>query len=139
MDEHIKISILCQIYGKLLTEKQMSVLNDYYNEDLSLSEIAQNRNISRQAVRDLIQKGEEKLFEYEKVLKIMENNNKNQKTLQIVFSKLSELENNVSDKKAIKILNEVQKELRHIAKDEWRNCEWLLKGYQKGFKNLQEN
>ena len=107
MDEHIKI--------KLLTEKQMSVLNDYYNEDLSLSEIAQNRNISRQAVRDLIQKGEEKLFEYEKVLKIMENNNKNQKTLQIVFSKLSELENNVSDKKAIKILNEVQKELRHIA------------------------
>ena len=135
MDEHIKISILCQIYGKLLTEKQMSVLNDYYNEDLSLSEIAQNRNISRQAVRDLIQKGEEKLFEYEKVLKIMENNNKNQKTLQIVFSKLSELENNVSDKKAIKILNEVQKEL----KDEWRNCEWLLKGYQKGFKNLQEN
>ena len=134
MDEHIKISILCQIYGKLLTEKQMSVLNDYYNEDLSLSEIAQNRNISRQAVRDLIQKGEEKLFEYEKVLKIMENNNKNQKTLQIVFSKLSELENNVSDKKAIKILNEVQKE-----KDEWRNCEWLLKGYQKGFKNLQEN
>lgn len=115
MDEHIKISILCQIYGKLLTEKQMSVLNDYYNEDLSLSEIAQNRNISRQAVRDLIQKGEEKLFEYEKVLKIMENNNKNQKTLQIVFSKLSELENNVSDKKATKILNEVQKELRHIA------------------------
>ena len=49
MDEHIKISILCQIYGKLLTEKQMSVLNDYYNEDLSLSEIAQNRNISRPA------------------------------------------------------------------------------------------
>ena len=87
MDEHIKISILCQIYGKLLTEKQMSVLNDYYNEDLSLSEIAQNRNISRQAVRDLIQKGEEKLFEYEKVLKIMENNNKNQKWF---FARISE-------------------------------------------------
>ena len=115
MDEHIKISVLCQIYGKLLTEKQYSVLNDYYNEDLSLSEIAQNRNISRQAVRDLIQKGEERLFEYEKVLKIMENNQKNEQRLQIVFSKLSELENNVSDKKAKKILNEVQKELKQIA------------------------
>ncbi len=115
MEEHIKLGILCQIYGKLLTEKQYSVLNDYYNEDLSLSEIAENRGISRQAVRDLIQKGEEKLFEYEKVLKIMENNQKNEQKLQIVFSKLSELENNVSDKKAKKILNEVQKELRQIA------------------------
>ena len=92
MEEHIKLGILCQIYGKLLTEKQYSVLNDYYNEDLSLSEIAENRGISRQAVRDLIQKGEEKLFEYEKVLKIMENNQKNEQKLQIVFSKLSELE-----------------------------------------------
>ena len=115
MEEHIKLGILCQIYGKLLTKKQYSVLNDYYNEDLSLSEIAENRGISRQAVRDLIQKGEEKLFEYEKVLKIMENNQKNEQKLQIVFSKLSELENNVSDKKAKKILNEVQKELRQIA------------------------
>lgn len=115
MEEHIKVGILCQIYGKLLTEKQYSVLNDYYNEDLSLSEIAENRDISRQAVRDLIQKGEEKLFEYEKVLKIMENNQKNEQKLQIVFSKLSELENNVSDKKAKKILNEVQKELKQIA------------------------
>ena len=115
MEEHIKLGILCQIYGKLLTKKQYSVLNDYYNEDLSLSEIAENRGISRQAVRDLIQKGEEKLFEYEKVLKIMENNQKNEQKLQIVFSKLSELENNVSDKKAKKILNEVQKELKQIA------------------------
>lgn len=57
MERHIEVSILWQIYGKLLTEKQYKVLNDYYNEDLSLSEIAQNNDISRQAVRDLIKKG----------------------------------------------------------------------------------
>ena len=47
MDKNIKMSILCQIYGKLLTEKQYQVLDDYYNNDLSLSEIAENLNITR--------------------------------------------------------------------------------------------
>ena len=65
MDKNIKISILCQIYGKLLTEKQYQVLDDYYNNDLSLSEIAENLNITRQAVRDNINKGQNKIFEYE--------------------------------------------------------------------------
>ena len=71
MDKNIKISILCQIYGKLLTEKQYQVLDDYYNNDLSLSEIAENLNITRQAVRDNIKKGENKLFEYEEKLNVM--------------------------------------------------------------------
>ena len=44
VDKNIKMSILCQIYGKLLTEKQYQVLDDYYNNDLSLSEIAENLN-----------------------------------------------------------------------------------------------
>ena len=40
MEEKVRISMLCQIYGKMLTEKQYEVINDYYNDDLSLSEIA---------------------------------------------------------------------------------------------------
>ena len=92
MEKHIEVSILWQIYGKLLTDKQYNVLNDYYNKDLSLSEIAEINKISRQGVRDIIMKGEAKLFDYEKKLKIME------KTQQIE-----------------KILNEVQKEVSFIA------------------------
>ena len=46
MEKHIEVSILWQIYGKLLTEKQYDVLNDYYNNDLSLSEIAENLGYS---------------------------------------------------------------------------------------------
>ena len=42
MEEKIKISMLIQTYGKLLTEKQEQILSDYYNNDLSLSEIAEN-------------------------------------------------------------------------------------------------
>ena len=71
MEEKVKISMLCQLYGKLLTKKQFEFIDDYYNNDLSLSEIAENHNITRQAVRDIIKKGEKKLFEYEEKLMFM--------------------------------------------------------------------
>ena len=54
MDKKIEISMLWQIYGALLTEKQKEYIDYYYNEDLSLAEIAQNDGITRQGVRDII-------------------------------------------------------------------------------------
>ena len=54
MEEKVKICMLSTFYGKLLTEKQYQFIDDYYNNDLSLSEIAENNNITRQAVRDII-------------------------------------------------------------------------------------
>ena len=111
MDKKIEISMLCQIYGKLLTEKQLEVLTDYYNNDLSLSEIAENNNITRQAVRDIIKKGENKLFEFEEKLKIMEKMMKQEKLLQEVLDELSKIQDVSSDKKVEKILNHVRKEL----------------------------
>ena len=71
MEKNVKISILLDIYGKLLTQKQYKLLDDYYNNDLSLSEIAENENITRQAVRDNLKKGENNLFEYEEKLGFM--------------------------------------------------------------------
>ena len=71
MEKKVEISMLWQIYGKLLTEKQNQLIDYYYNNDLSLSEIAENENITRQAVRDIIKKGERKLFEYEEKLLFM--------------------------------------------------------------------
>ena len=49
MERNVEISMLLQIYGKMLTDKQYELLNDYYNNDLSLSEIAENVGITRQA------------------------------------------------------------------------------------------
>ena len=65
MEKNVEISILYQLYGNLLSQKQFEFIDDYYNNDLSLSEIAENHGITRQAVRDVIQKGEKKLFYYE--------------------------------------------------------------------------
>ena len=115
MDKNIKMSILCQIYGKLLTEKQYQVINDYYNNDLSLSEIAENNNITRQAVRDIIKKGENKLFELEEKLTFMKKTLNQERKLQEILEELSKIETTSSDKKIEKILNHVREELSCLA------------------------
>ena len=111
MEKNVKVSMLCEIYGKLLTEKQLEILTDYYNNDLSLSEIAENNHISRQAVNDIIKKGECKLFDLEEKLLIMEKMMKQEKLLQEVLVELSKIEETSSDKQVEKILNHVRKEL----------------------------
>ena len=111
MDKNVKISILCDLYGKLLTKKQFEFLNDYYNNDLSLSEIAENNNITRQAVRDIIKKGEKKLFEYEEKLLFMKRMLNQEETLKKVLSELTKIQKTSSDKKVELILETVKKEL----------------------------
>lgn len=63
MAKNLRFSALLDVYGGMLTEKQREMLDFYYNEDLSLSEIATNEGISRQGVRDSIKRGEESLTE----------------------------------------------------------------------------
>ena len=111
VEKKVEVSILCQIYGKLLTEKQYEVINDYYNNDFSLSEIAENNNITRQAVRDMIKKGESKLFEFEEKLLIMKKMKDQEKQIQSIIEELNKIKDTSSDKKIEKILNNVTKEL----------------------------
>ena len=111
MDKNVKVSILWQIYGKLLTDKQYEIINDYYNNDLSLSEIAENNNITRQAVRDVIKKGEDKLFEFEEKLLIMKKMLKQEKQIQQIIEELNNITDASSDKKMERILNNIKKEL----------------------------
>ena len=63
-----KKSYLLDFYGDVLTERKREVLDMYYNEDLSLAEIADEIGISRQGVRDLIKKAEEEIFFLEEKL-----------------------------------------------------------------------
>ena len=72
MEKNVRLSMLIETYGKLLTEKQLDMLHDYYNNDLSLSEIGENEGITRQAVRDAIKKAENKLYEYEEKVGFMQ-------------------------------------------------------------------
>ena len=58
MEKNLNVSILLDFYGAMLTEKQREAVEYYYNDDLSLSEIADNQGISRQGVRDVIVRAE---------------------------------------------------------------------------------
>lgn len=111
MEKNVQISMLCEIYGKLLTKKQLSILQDYYDKDLSLSEIAQNQNITRQAVRDIIKKGENKLFEVEEKLGIMKKTFKQEEKIAIILSELTKIQKRSTDKQVAEILTHVKKEL----------------------------
>lgn len=65
MAKNLEISYLLDFYGRVLTEKQRDVMEQYYNDDLSLAEIAANFGISRQGVRDAIKRGEAILLDLE--------------------------------------------------------------------------
>jgi len=64
--EAFKMSLLLDYYGSLLTEKQKSYFDLYYNQDLSLSEIAEQEGISRQGVHDAITRTEAFLSDMER-------------------------------------------------------------------------
>ena len=68
MGKDLSISVLLDFYKQLLTQKQSDALDLYYNQDLSLSEIAQHLGITRQGVRDNIKRGEKQLLGYEEDL-----------------------------------------------------------------------
>ena len=61
MGKNLDITLLLDFYGDMLTEKQRNFISCYYNDDLSLSEIAANEGITRQGVRDAIKRAEAQL------------------------------------------------------------------------------
>ncbi len=65
MEKDFNISYLLDFYGDALTQKQKEVMEQYYNNDLSLAEIASNCGITRQGVRDAIKRGESVVIELE--------------------------------------------------------------------------
>ena len=72
MANNIQITLLLDLYGEALTQKQRDYLEYYYNDDLSLSEIAENEGITRQGVRDAVKRAEAVLFDMESKLRFSE-------------------------------------------------------------------
>ncbi len=68
MAKNLDIIILFDIYGEMLTQKQQDFICYYYNDDLSLAEIAENEGITRQGVRDAIKRAEAQLYSFEEHL-----------------------------------------------------------------------
>lgn len=69
-EKDLNISILADIYGKLITKRQLEILRDYYDYDSSLAEIAEKYGIARQSVKDSLSAARESLLNFEDKLKL---------------------------------------------------------------------
>lgn len=84
MAKDLRVSFLLDFYGDMLTDTQREVVDAYYNEDLSLAEIAQDRDITRQGVRDAIKRAEQQLLEMEDRLGLVRRFQEIQKALTLI-------------------------------------------------------
>lgn len=82
LEKTLRNNQLLAFYGSLLTDKQREMMSAYYEEDFSLGEIADNYQISRQAVHDNIKRSEGLLEDYEAKLHLMSRSNQRLKWLQ---------------------------------------------------------
>ncbi len=94
MKDKIKISIMLDYYGCLLTSKQNDILDLYVNQDLSLKEISELTKTSRQAVYDIIKRCMNQLLSYEEKLKLLQKDSELKENKIIIIEKLNDLLNN---------------------------------------------
>ena len=90
MDKMIYLTNLYDYYGELLTEKQKEYFEDYYFKNLTLSEISENRKISRNAIHKSIKDIETKLNHYEEILKLYKKSKQIKKIISGIDKEIKE-------------------------------------------------
>ncbi len=110
MEDYFKMCYLLDIYSALLTDRQCAVLNYYYSENLSVSEIGGILNISRQGVHDTLKKGEELILKYDSKLELLNKYKKNLKNFEILQEKLSQ-SNIENDEEITNLINQIKDNL----------------------------
>lgn len=71
-EKDFNISILADIYGAFLTERQLEIIRDYYDFDSSLAELSEKYGIARQSAKDSINSAKKTLIDFEQKLKLAE-------------------------------------------------------------------
>ena len=93
MAKNLEISVLLDFYGEMLTEKQREAVEYYYNDDLSLSEIAGHSQITRQGVRDSIKRAEGILLGLEERLGLAKRFRRIQEGLDLIIRDARDIRN----------------------------------------------
>ena len=107
MEEILYYTMLFDLYGELLTSKQQDYFKDYYFNNLSLSEIAENYEITRNAIHNQLREAKDKLEHYDKVLQLSTKQ-----------EKIKEICNKISD-------DNIKKELKDLF-NLWKKIDLVL-------------
>lgn len=103
-------SILYDYYGNLLKENQANIIDMYYNLDYSLSEIAEEMNISRQGVHDALKRAEKNLEAYEEKIKLHDKYIKYSQAVENIIN----LSSGINDEKYKDIVEKIKHEAAKI-------------------------
>ncbi len=112
-EKDLEIGLLLDFYGELLSASRRQAAELYYNEDLSLSEIAEDAGITRQGVRDSIAKAKAQLTEYEDKLGLAAKFRFIENTLEDIIPRLEALRS-VTDEKSRRELDDVIEKVKTI-------------------------
>ncbi|WP_310750951.1 YlxM family DNA-binding protein [Ruminococcus sp.] len=112
MNSKTDISLLYDFYGELLKTSQQQVVELYVNEDLSLSEVAEILGISRQGVRDSLNRAEKKLLEYESKLGLTDAYHKRRARSEAVRRIIDEIKTTEGCGAILPQLNEIEELMR---------------------------
>ncbi|HZX20809.1 MAG TPA: putative DNA-binding protein [Clostridia bacterium] len=117
----VEISVLYDFYSQLLTEKQRNIVDLYYNQDLSLGEIAEELDVSRQAVYDMLKRTEKSLYQYEERLNFIKLTNIRNKKILNILDDIIDLENELdsipSSRQLTKQIFRIKDELYKVLND----------------------
>lgn len=112
MEKRLELSLLLDFYGPLLTEKQRDIMDLYFNDDLSLKEISEITNTSRQAIHDLIKRCSSLLLEYEKKLHLLEKSLEIKNSKDRIIKKIGILD--IEDHEKSEVINDIIKNIIEI-------------------------
>ena len=113
MDKNIEIGLLMDFYGELLTNRQKDIMDLYYNDNLSLSEIAEELEISKQGVQDNIKRAEKSLYEVEEKLGLLDKFQNHSEKINSAINILKEIKQASADNR----LREIENILNELLND----------------------
>lgn len=126
VEKLVEIGMLFDFYGKLLTEKQFNVIEMFYIEDLSLSEIGEELNITRQGVYDTLKRAEEKLYQFEKTLGLASKFRESHKDIKRILDLANDIKDSVEIedyKRIIDSVNQIEDISLEILDNSWEGID----------------
>jgi predicted DNA-binding protein YlxM (UPF0122 family) len=110
-EKNMKIAYLIDFYADVLDDHTRDIMKAYYNDDLSLAEIAEDEGISRQGIRHIVKKGEDQLLFLESKLAVARRHEEIIEISDELSSVIEKLETEAVNEKYVLLLKELSKKL----------------------------